>query len=217
MFWRERTTLDLKSTIFLENSPTTFDDGNHSPVWKPYCFSASMSLHFPIFLFLLQFLTIPHYCRTIFYLLYLLSSFLTVLTTINYSFFSSIATFLGFISILNSTPTFPVAWQIPQSCLCNIILLGLNSPSSYKTSSPSSELGSRNHWVVLPHSHIPSMPVPFKYFQSLESIPFPWLYHFLLKKFQRVPSALKKKNYVYKKGQAIRHLLSLFSAPSLSK
>lgn len=44
----ERTTLDSKSTIFLENSPT-FDDGNHSPVWKPSSFSASMSLHFPIF------------------------------------------------------------------------------------------------------------------------------------------------------------------------
>ena len=85
MFWIERITLDSKTTIFLENSPVTFDATNHSLFWKSSSFYVSMSFHSPNFASLPQFLIIVYHSKMTFYLLYLfLSSLSTVSTLINF-------------------------------------------------------------------------------------------------------------------------------------
>lgn len=115
---------------------------NHSPIWKPsslYVLCHFILLILPFSLSFWLFLTTlgSSFIFSIFSLLFPQFQLQSVI-----HFFSSIATCLGFISLLNSIPTFPAAWQTPQSCYCNIIALGLNSLSSCKTSSPSPELGS---------------------------------------------------------------------------
>lgn len=110
-----------------------------------------VSFHVPGFDFLPQFLAIPHYSKIIYYLLYLLSSLPIVPTTINYSSFFN----------HSYMPRFSLSCELHShisSCTTDTPKVATatrpNSPSSYKISSPSPNLGSGNHSsVVLPHSH----------------------------------------------------------------
>lgn len=116
---------------------------------------------------------------------------------------------------------FPIVGLTSQSCHYNRVPLQLNLLPSYNTSSPSPRLVSQNHvWVVLPHSHIPSIPFPFKYLHKVSRIhPISWLFHlfhyFMLKYFQKLPTVLRKKLYSLKL-RANSNLQS-FPSPSLSK
>lgn len=128
--------------------------------------------------------------------------------------FPSIATCLGFISLLNSNPTFPTACQTSQSCHWKRIAQRLNSHFFLQKKLTSPRLGSWNHiWVVLPHSHTPSMQVPSTFLYKFSRI-YPIS---LIKSFsasQKASHCLEEKNEVLNFRLSVIHCL--FAAPSLS-